>query len=362
MSLIDKLKKDKVITEYIARKEDNNNRGFISTGVLPIDILFSGRIKDGGIPIGKISMIASPSSLGKSFIGYKIVRNAQKKGMSPIIIDTEYAFDYNFAENVGINTDNLLVIQNNQIEEVQKVIMSLVKDLSLEERQNIVLVLDSFGGLVTSKTLNDAEEGKDVSDMTISKKKNNFAKLLLTTKTTIFVVNHVYDNVGGFGDPMSIPGGRGIAFVSSSIVMGMSKAKDKDKDEISGAIVTAKIFKGRFAREHIKLKYLIKYDGGLHPVYGLLDDLLEFGYITKPSNGFYSRDFSVLGIEGEDKKWREKQMWENWKEFFTPILKNPEVQLAFEKKYSFQHSEIVDDNIDFNELEIIEDTIINQGE
>lgn len=146
-------------------------------------------------------------------------------------------------------------------------------------------------------------------------------------------------------DPLAIPGGRGLYFSTSSLVLASSKARDKDGSDIIGAVVTATAKKGRFAREHSKLKYTIKYDGGIHPVAGIEDDLFEFGFLTKPTMGYWSRDFSKLGLEGEDKKWRYKAMMTNWKEFFAPLLRCPDVIRAFEEKYTFKHTEIIDEDL-----------------
>lgn len=192
-SMIKKLAQNKAIKEHILEEEESEQE-FINTGALVLNILFSGRL-NGGIPVGKISQIAAPSSLGKSFVGLKVAKNAQKRDKEWIVvyIDTEMAFDFNFAESVGIDKDRLLVIQSNQIEDVQKQVMAIAKDLTKEERKKVLLVVDSWGGLVTSKTVADAESGNDAADFTVAKKKNTFAKLLTGLGMTVFVVNQVYD-------------------------------------------------------------------------------------------------------------------------------------------------------------------------
>ena len=145
-------------------------------------------------------------------------------------------------------------------------------------------------------------------------------------------------------DPLAIGGGRGLYFASSSIVLGTSKARSKDtasSTDVTGALILATTKKSRFCKELSKLRYLIKYDGGIHPVYGILDDLKEGGFVTTPTMGYLSRA-SVPG----DKKWREKQVWEDWQEFFKPILSDPEVLKYFEMKYTFMHSEINDEDFE----------------
>lgn len=192
-SMISKLSKNKAVKDFILEKTDDQQL-FINTGALVLNILFSGRLT-GGIPVGKISQIAAPSSLGKSFVGLKVAKNSQKMGEDWIVIyiDTEMAFDFDFAQSVGIDLSRLLVVQSNQIEDVQQQVMAISNELDKEERKKVLMVIDSWGGLVTSKTVNDATTGNDAADFTTAKKKNTFAKLLTGMGMTIFVINQVYD-------------------------------------------------------------------------------------------------------------------------------------------------------------------------
>lgn len=333
--LFQKIKKNSAIKDSLFVEKEPE---FISTGCYTLDILFSGQLKNGGIQKGRVASIAAPSSLGKSFVGLKVAQHAiTDHDMDVFYIDTEYAYDPNFARNIGIDLDRMIVVQNNQIEDVQQIISSTFFDLSKEERSKILIVIDSWGGFVTSKTINDAIDGKDVSDMTIAKKKNILARIINGIHSTVFIVNQVYDSFNQY-DPLAIGGGRGLFFAASSIVLGSSKAKSKNGDEIDGAIITASTKKGRTVVEHSKLKYLIKFNGGIHKYYGLLDDALDGGYVEKPNQGWYTRP----GIEN-DKKWREKEIWENSKEFWTPLIELTDFPFYIEKKYSFKHNNIFDD-------------------
>jgi RecA/RadA recombinase len=342
MGLLDKISKNKKVAEYIYN-EEVVEKDFINTGCLPINVLFSGKL-DGGIPVGKVSMIAAPSSLGKSFVGAKVAKNAQKKGMEVLMIDTEFAYDPVFAENVGIDNDRMLVIQDNQIETVQQTLMQAITTLEKEERKNLLVIIDSWGGLVTSKAYNDAVDGKDVTDMTKAKKMNSLGRLLTGLGVTVFVINQTYETMDQY-NPLAIGGGKGIYFASSSIVMGKTKAKHKDKStdtEPAGAVISAECKKGRFAKESSKLKYLIEYDGGINPFYGMLDDALEGGYVDKPTMGFYNRPC----VEN-DKKVREREIYT--REFWAPIIKNTDFKEYIERKYTFEHSDIADEDFDWND-------------
>lgn len=333
---LNKLRKLKSVQDSIY--EENKEQEFISTGVATLNILFGGGI-DKGIPVGKVSMIAADSSLGKSFIALKIAKNAQAKGKSVILFDAEKAFNKALADNLGIQEDEMLVIQETSLEKVTQQFMNIVDELG-EDVKDTMFIIDSWNVLVTSKTIDDASAGNDKTDMTTAKKKNTLAKLLLNSGATIFVVNQLYSSMDSYSLD-TIGGAKGIYYSSSSIVQATSKAKQKESDgEISGAIVTAMTRKGRFSREHSKLKYLINYDGGFNAFYGLLDIALEGGYVTKPSAGYYTRTHI-----NEDKKLREKDIYTE--EFWRPIFNDTDFKAYVEKAYSFKHNEINEENIEF---------------
>lgn len=330
---LDKIRKLKAVQNDILKQDKPLE--FISTGVGTLNILFSGRI-DGGIPKGKVSMIAADSALGKSMIGLKIAKNAQKKGMNVILFDTEKAFAIDTAVSMRIDMDKILVIQNTSLEDVTTQFMNIMQEIG-DEKDNYLFIIDSWNVLVSSKTVDDATNGKDVADLSTQKKKNTFAKLLLNSNATVFVINQIYTNIMESYSSFSgeIPGGKTIFFASSSIVQANSKAKDKNTDgDIVGAIITAVTRKGRFVKEYSKLKYLINYDGGINPFYGLLDIALEGGFITKPTIGWYQK-------EGDEKKYREREIYN--KEFWKDIISNPEFKEYIKKSFAFTQDNIIDD-------------------
>ncbi|MFW6219532.1 MAG: hypothetical protein ACOC33_01560 [bacterium] len=326
---------------------------FISTNVISLNLLFSGKV-NGGIPKGKISMISAPSMLGKSFVGLSILKSAQRLGMNTIIIDTERAFSFKLAKGLGIDTskEKLVVLQENSIENIKSIIMTICDNLSIEERRNTFFLIDSWGTLVTSKTIKDALTGNDVSDMTESKKKNALANILLNTQASFFVINHVYDNTGGFGDPLKIPGGRRIIFNSDSIVLGTSRAKDKNAKSIDGHIISAMTYKSRNSKELSKLQFRIKNSGGLDVFYGILDDAIEGGFVEKTTKG-KSTAYIRPHIK-DDEPIIEKKIYTS--DFWTPIFKQTDIKKYLESKYTFENK------FDITESEKDLDDVMSENE
>lgn len=309
-----------------------NNRtehGHVNTNIMPVNLLFSGKIR-GGIKKGKMSMLCAPSQLGKSLIGLSTLASAQRDGMKCVVIDAEDSFDYDLAEQFGIKTgkDDLMVFSDSNIIEIKNFLALISKETPNEEKHNVFILFDSWGPLVTNVIIKKAEDGKDTQDMSLPRWKNELANIMLSTKFTYFVVNHIMDNIGGF-EQFSITGGKKVYYNCSAVVLGYSKAKDKEGGDISGAIITAKTHKSRECKEHSVLKYRIHHNGGLDPWFGLMELALEGGYVIKPSNGWYSRPC----IEG-DKKWREGDLYNS--EFWVPIFKNTDFETFCNDYYQFE--------------------------
>lgn len=358
------------LSSYIFSEEDQqyeeDNLGFYSTNVISLNLLFSGKV-DGGIKVGRMSMISAPSALGKSLLALSTIKGAQRdnKEVITILVDAEFSFDYNVAKKMGIDTskEKLIVFQESSIEQVKNIILKTIENVEKNKRKDIFVVIDSWGTLVSSKTLEDGLLGKDVTDMTLPKKKNDLANVLLNTRTTVLVINHIYMNTGGFGDPMMIPGGERLKFNCSSIILGTSRSKERDTDKaLLGHIISAETFKSRFSKEKTKLQYRMKHNGGLDPFYGILEDAIEGGYIItgkviddketkktgvtvyKEKAGTYQR----ACVEG-DTPVKEEEMYNA--RFWLPVFEKTDFKKFLENKYQFkQDFDIVTQEEDISKI------------
>jgi RecA/RadA recombinase len=296
--------------------------------------------------------MSAPSRFGKTFLSLPIIKSAQKKGMSVVVIDTERRFPFKTAQSFGIDIskEKLQVLRENSIEEVRTIILKILDGISREDRKNILFIIDSFGVLTSSKSMEDGLVGKDVKDMTLTQKKNELSNIILNTHATFFVLNHCYDNVGGWGDPLAIPGGRRLYFNSSSVILCTSRAKEKDKDKvINGYIITAKAHKGDFCKEDTVLEFKISNTGGLNTFYGLIEDAKESGVISNSKPGWFIRTHIK-----DDTPVKEENIYNT--DFWLPIFKQTNFGDWLNKKYQYS-----------NEFDIVKDadklnTISNREE
>lgn len=349
MGLADKILSNKAFIDDDVLGRQTGPQEFVGAGVIIFNLANSGTI-DGAFPVGKISVYAADSMLGKSILGMAGIRDAQRKGMFPVVIDAEYQWNWDLAAKIGIDCaeDKILVYQNNYIEQVQSKIVSLTDGLTKKERNNIFLMLDSWGALVTSESVTKAKDPNAKKDMTVVLKKNNLANMLLNTQATCYVINAVYDNVGGFGDPLKIPGGKRLILNASNVVLGRSRSKEKmtiqHEDVLTGSIVSCKVFKSRFSREHEEFRFRIKYNGGVDIFYGILDYAVEGGYVDKSKTGYYTRNCIK-----DDKKKREREIYNS--AFWLPIFEKTDFKKYLESKWTFQGAfDVSSDENFYNEV------------
>lgn len=349
-SILEKMIKNKDLSDKIYNPELEVER-YLSTGVITLNLLHKGRV-DKGIKYGCIEQISAHSSYGKTFIGLSILKNAQRAGMETIVIDTERSFDVTWAENVGIRTDDehLIIFQSSNITKIKQFIALCLEGKTKKERMETFFLFDSWGNLVDDVTMTKAADGNSAMNMRLTQEKNILANYMKEQDATFYVVNGVYQNIGGFGEQLVVAGGSRIFFNSQSIVLAKGKRKEVDSAKnVIGAIITAEAHKGRDAVEKsTKLEYRIKHNGGLDIYYGLLPDALEYGCISKPKVGWLTRTF----IEG-DKNWRESEIYN--KDFWSSVFQHTGFKDYLESKYAYEGKPL-----DISENDV--DDVLYEGE
>lgn len=267
---------------------------FVHTGSYIVNAALTGSIFK-GVPSGRVTVLAGNPGTGKTYLAMSICREGQKKGYTPIYLDSEGSVDKSFCERLGIDPSNMIIKQVTTVSEVNTFLVNVLNDINAkpkEERPKVIFVIDSIGNLSSTKEMNDTAEGNGKADMT----KNREIKALFRTNATalakaqaILVCNsHVYQTLDLFATT-KISGGSGLGFASSvTLLLSTSKLDDKQSDKIAekkvgdftktGVIVTAKTEKSRFTIPQ-KVKFQIPFFKAPNPYVGLE------AYITWENSG-----------------------------------------------------------------------------
>ena len=295
--------------------------GFIDTGSLPLNAIISGSLY-GGIPRNRLTMIAGESMTGKTYIVMRILANAQKEGLIPVIFDTENAIDKHAAANLGLFTSKVKYVPSFSIEQTRN---SIYKFLTKAKEQKIenkfIVAIDSLGNLENELGLSRME--KDNTSMDMGTRARAIKSLLKTctqlaayTKTTFICTNHTYDDPGAMYDSIikNQPGGKSVVFLPSVTVQLARKPEKSDEGKtmdgelvtgqrnFPGAILRALTVKNRFIQQYLQAEMYLSFKSGLDKYYGLLDLAVGFGVVIQTGSTYSLPDGTKLGYYS---KWRK---------------------------------------------------------
>lgn len=282
----------------------NDPTQWVSTGNYLLDYLISGKFKDGGIPLGKVTMFAGESGSGKSLIASgKIIKNAQDMGVTPVIFDSENALDEEWLQKIGVKTDpqSILRFQVSMINDVAKIMNDFIEmyrkeyiDLPKEERKMFLFVVDSLGMLLSDTDIDQFSKGDMKGDMGRKPKQlnslvRNIINQIGDLDIGVIFTNHTYASQDMFDPDDKVSGGNGIIY-ASSIVVATRKYKLKLDElgnkitDVSGVRTTAKIMKSRYGRPFETCNLHIRFDKGIMPYSGCLDYFEKVGVIQQSGN------------------------------------------------------------------------------
>lgn len=305
----------------------------IPTGALPLDVALG----VGGIPKGRIIELYGNESSGKTTLGLHIIAEAQRRGGIAAFIDAEHALDPRYAENLGVNIDDLLISQPNNGEEALEIAEALVRSNAID-----LVVVDSVAALVPKAELEgemgDTHVGLQARLMSQAMRKLSGA--ISKSDTACVFINQIREKVGVmFGNPETTPGGRALKFYSSVRIEIRRSQTIKDGDEIIGSHARAKVVKNKVAAPFRKAEFDIMYGTGISRTGCVLDMGEDTGIIDR-AGSWYSYGDVRLG-----------QGRENSKEFLS---ENEDILKEIEHKIKVKVGLIEEDNIEQTEEEIEE--------
>jgi len=325
-SLIDKLKKNSTIkdTNILSDSKFFNAKDMIQTQVPIINVALSGRL-DGGLTPG-LTVFAGPSKHFKTAFALLLAKSYLEKYDDAVVLfyDSEFGSPQSYFDSFGIDTKRVVHTPITDIEQLKHDSMAQLNNL--ERGDHLIVIVDSVGNLASRKEVEDAIDGKSVADMSRAKQLKSFFRMVtphLTLKDIpMVVVNHTYKEIGMFPKDI-VSGGTGVYYSADNIYI-IGRQQEKDGTEVTGYNFIINVEKSRMVREKSKIAIEVSYEGGISKWSGLMDVALEGGFVTKPSNGWYSK-------AGSDEKVRLKDT--NTKEFWIPILADKKFQDYVEKKY-----------------------------
>jgi len=289
----------------------------VPSGSLALDIALG----IGGYPKGRIIEVYGPESSGKTTVSLHAIAEVQKRGGQAAFIDAEHALDPQYARNLGVNIDELLLSQPDTGEQGLEIAEALVRSGAVD-----IIVIDSVAALVPKAEIEgdmgDSHVGLQARLMSQALRKLSGA--ISKSKTIVIFINQLREKVGVmFGNPETTPGGRALKFYSS-IRLDVRRAETiKQGNDMVGNKTKIKVVKNKVAPPFKQADVDIMYGEGISREGSLIDIGSDIDVVAK-SGAWYSFNDERLG-----------QGRENAKQY---LKEHPDIANEIEQKIREYHS------------------------
>ena len=265
---------------------------WISTGSSLLDLAISNK-PHGGFAAGRIAEINGLESSGKSLIGAHALATTQRKNGLAVYIDTESSVSSEFLQAIGIDTDNMLYVHLETVEDIFDTIETIVIKTRESSKDKLVTILVDSLAAASTKVEMDADFDKDgwatAKAIIISKAMRKITNLIARQRVCLIFTNQLRQKLGVmFGDPWTTSGGKALPFHASTRIRlkNMGQIKDTKKNTI-GIKIRAQVIKNRLGPPLRSAEFSLYFDKGIDD-FGSWLEVLKIHNLVKQGGAWYT--------------------------------------------------------------------------
>tara|TARA_Y100000034_G_scaffold136824_1_gene216120 strand:- start:23115 stop:24203 length:1089 start_codon:yes stop_codon:yes gene_type:complete len=249
----ERLKRANIVKQLIQKKHQNGeelvlignevrNIATDSTGSSSLD-----KALGGGYARGRIVEIYGQEASGKTTLTLHAIAEQQKAGKLCAFVDVEQALDSRYAKRIGVNMEELLIIQPEYGEQAGQIVMDLVNSGEVG-----CVVVDSVAAMVPKKEIDGELEDNNMGLQArmMSKLMRTLTPVAAKNGVTVIFINQLREKIGVmFGNPNATTGGNALKYYASQRISMLSgtKVTDSKTGELKGGTLKCRIAKNKIA-------------------------------------------------------------------------------------------------------------------
>ena len=253
----------------------------LSTGSLTYDICTGG-----GWAISRHNHISGIQSSGKSTVSLLTVKKFQKSNdkRATLIVDSEYAFDKKYAQDLGVDLNKVIIIQPDDLTEGYDVLMGLLKRDAIG-----LFIVDSIAALLPKSVIENEADASNIGKH--AQAIGNMFKISNSyvgkQKVTALWINQIRDQIGGYGGGTTIPGGKAQGFYSSIMIDVFRVSKIDNGDGTYTNRGKIRVTKNKTAPPYAEGEYTMEHGSGINVSEEVLDWGVKSNVLYKKGHSYY---------------------------------------------------------------------------
>lgn len=240
----------------------------------------------GGWAIGRHNHISGIQSSGKSTVSLLTVKSFQESDdkRATLIVDSEYSFDKNYADKLGVDLNKVIIIQPDDLTQGHDVLMGLLKRNAIG-----LFIVDSIAALLPKSVIENEADASNIGKHAqaignMFKISNSFVGKQAVTGLWI---NQIRDQIGGYGGGTTIPGGKAQGFYSSIMIDVFRGSKVENADGTYTNRGKIRVTKNKTAPPYAEGEYTMLHGLGIDVSEEVLDYGVKSNVLYKKGHSYY---------------------------------------------------------------------------
>jgi len=254
---------------------------------------------NGGLLMGRSTIIAGVENSGKTSLACQIGGRFQKLDVPVYFIDVEKMFDAERAKVFGLDPEKAVVIRGElTAENVFDIGRDLIKSINEQKDNRACIIVDSLGSMIVENLIENSASKQFGGSARVINQAVQVWQLLLDYNQCLININQFRDTMSAMGEDKQMPGGLAQRYVGSTILWLTAGQTLKDGTDPIGHEVKWTIKKSKTSQSKERGVVNFMFETGFDNAKSLIETALEMEIIDETGKGYFT--YNDERIRGRD--------------------------------------------------------------